>query len=112
MSPLLRIFASRAATPANIGKIFFPQSPCPSPTPLFQQLYQALGQIDRMTQESPDAYLSVDYNQEKVVQRSNSFTNVNVTAVESGNNRRQSYPFNVSMKPTKVDIRINNKLKS
>ncbi|XP_070490989.1 oxysterol-binding protein-related protein 8 isoform X3 [Chironomus tepperi] len=112
LSPLLRIFASRAATPATIGKTFFPQSPCPSPTPLFQQLYQALGQIERMTQESPDAYLSVDYNTEKIVQRSNSFTNVIENAVESGHNRRQSYPLNVSKIPTKVDIRINNKLKS
>ena len=66
-----------------------------------------------MTQESPDAYLSVDYNnKEKIVQRSNSFTNINQTSVETGNNRRQSYPCNVSMIPTKVDIRINNKLKS
>jgi len=112
LSPLLRVFVSRAATPANIGKVFFPQSPCPSPTPIFQQLYQALGQIDRMTQESPDVHLSVDYNKDKIVQRSSSFTNVNETAIEPRNNRRQSYPLNFPMVPTRVDIRINNKLKS
>jgi hypothetical protein len=65
-----------------------------------------------MTQESPDAHLSVDYyNKDKIVQRSNSFTNVNETAVEPRNNRRQSYPLNFPTVP-KVDIRINNKLKS
>lgn len=111
MSPLLRIFASRSATP--VGKIFFPSSPCPSPTPLFQQLYQAIGQIDRMTQESPEALLTISRDKEKVIQRSNSFTmKANENAIECVNNRRQSYPLNISMVPTKVDIRISKAKKS
>lgn len=93
--------------------MFFPHSPCPSPTPtpLFQQIYQALGQIDRLTQDSPEALLSIgDVEKEKkLLQRSNSFSSANETAVETGNNRRQSYPLNIALVPTKVDIRINNK---
>lgn len=66
-----------------------------------------------MTQESPEGLLSINDNEkEKVIQRSNSFSANETAVAETASNRRQSYPLNISLVPTKVDIRINNKRKS
>lgn len=86
LSPLLRYFPTRAAPPA--GKIFFPNSPCPSPTPVFQQLYMALAHFDRLPAEVVRSLLKP--GEGKVASRSNSFS---VNEEQSPSlPRRQSYP--------------------
>jgi hypothetical protein len=105
----LRVFSSSnhgagtAAASAASKKIFFPQSPCPSPTPVFQQLYMAISQFDRLVrQESPDIFTLMEKSPKM---RSNSMSNVIVggnnhniadNERELMNSRRQSYPISLS----------------
>lgn len=102
LSPFLRVFSPR---PSNSGipllaakKIFFPQSPCPSPTPVFQQLYMALANFDRLTQESPDATSTLFDFKSSPNKRSNSMSSVIAKAEESYeiNLRRQSFPLSLT----------------
>lgn len=101
LSPLLKFFPSRAGTPA--GKIFFPNSPCPSPTPLFQQLYLALAHFDRLTPEVKKLVANADTGIAKT-QRSSSFSSLALEELSPSVIRRQSCP---SGKP---NIRISNEL--
>lgn len=87
LSPLLKFFPSRAGTPA--GKIFFPNSPCPSPTPIFQQLYMALAQYERL----PPDVVGLLPDDEWVMQKSNSFSNIASEAQSPSTVRRRSYPL-------------------
>lgn len=116
---MLKLFPSNL-TPDRRSTIFFPNSPCPSPTPIFQQLYLALSHWDRLLAESPDllkqsSELDVNANANGL-QRSNSF-NHNIDSDKSGTkspvNRRRSYPVNLTVnrnmaKQTAIKIRILN----
>uniref|UniRef100_A0A336KJY0 Oxysterol-binding protein n=1 Tax=Culicoides sonorensis TaxID=179676 RepID=A0A336KJY0_CULSO len=93
----------------------YPNSPCPSPTPVFQHLYFALAQWERCLSESPD-YIKDLFNLSKDTDgrpRSNSMdsfyttitdpdnqqSNVSVTMRQSNTSRRQSTPASMpSMK--------------
>lgn len=100
----MRVFSNHGIGASSASKkIFFPQSPCPSPTPVFQQLYMALSHFDRLVrQESPDI-LKFMNEQMSPKMRSNSMSNVidrnnskNDNERELMNNRRQSYPMSLS----------------
>lgn len=110
-------------------KILFPNSPCPSPTPIFQQLYLALANWERLS-ESPDylKFSSHSYNddvkpemgKEKFV-RSNSVDSSNINNNQSLAKvvvpRRKSNPVEISRVSTNnemekqsiVQIRINSR---
>lgn len=89
LSPLLKLLPSRSSTPA--GKVFFPNSPCPSPTPFFQKIYMALAHLDRM---SPDLFRMMPRLDEgSPLQRSNSLSSVEKSGQSPTMNRRQSYPL-------------------
>lgn len=99
LSPLLNLlvpsssssYSSRASTPTvRKPQIFFPNSPCPSPTPLFQQLYMALAHFERM---SPDFLTLLKGNDlGKLVNRRNSLTNVSADEESPSACRRKSFP--------------------
>jgi hypothetical protein len=82
---LLKFLPSRAGTPA--GKIFFPNSPCPSPTPFFQRIYMALAHVEQF---SPELVKMIPKTDE--MQRRNSFTSVGSAQQSPESIRRQSYP--------------------
>jgi hypothetical protein len=89
LSPMLKFFSSRDASP--VGKIFFPNSPCPSPTPIFQQLYMALAHFERL---SPDMVkLMPKHDDRKLLQRSSSYDSLSNDEHSSETIRRQSYPL-------------------
>lgn len=89
LSPLLKFFPSRAGTPA--GKIFFPNSPCPSPTPLFQQLYLALAHFDRVSPDVKRLVSKKESGNEKM-QRSSSFSSLALEELSPSVLRRKSCP--------------------
>lgn len=97
-SPFLRVFSTRPNSIAMTGKkIYFPQSPCPSPTPVFQQLYMTLNQIERLTQSTDDGITSTVFNLKMSNQRRNSMSStvVNNDINERTNLRRKSYPLSL-----------------
>ena len=85
LSPVFKFFPSRSSTPG--GKVFFPNSPCPSPTPIFQQLYLALAHVDQMSPDTMRLLL-----QPHKIKRSNSYTSVSNEGQSPSASRRQSYP--------------------
>lgn len=96
--PFLRVFTPRPNNIVIAGKkIYFPQSPCPSPTPAFQQLYMALAHIERLTQESPENLTSTIFNDFTEKRRSSmsSTTLAKNDNNERTNMRRQSYPLSL-----------------
>lgn len=129
LSPLLKLLPINASfddTDGQIKKNIFPNSPCPSPTPIFQQLYLALANWDRLVSESPDSrclilqsdYTDCDSAKEKII-RSNSLASSvsnNGELIELPKIRRKSTPADIlrvqdekqkDVKPP-VQIRINN----
>lgn len=90
MSPLLKLMpSSRAGTPA--GKIFFPNSPCPSPTPFFQKIYMALSNFDRLSPEVVKLLPRVE--ETRPLPRRNSFASINSDSRSPSYARRLSYPL-------------------
>lgn len=120
---MLKLFPSNLTPDRRAGgsTVFFPNSPCPSPTPIFQQLYLALSHWDRLLAESPDLMLNepgaLDVNANGL-QRSNSYNHSidsDMIVTKSPVNRRRSYPANLTVhqnitKQTAIKIRILNDL--
>ncbi len=106
-------------------KSSFPYSPCPSPTPIFQQLYLALAKYERMFSDSPDPTMLAKNEKAEIVEESEtlqvrsrcnslSSTNNEMDSIKINNGRRGSSPAHLSiekigknLKPV-VKIRINN----
>lgn len=103
----------RASSVDSNHRLLFPNSPCPSPTPVFQHLYFALSQWERCLSESPDYIKEIFHlskNDGKPTDfrpRSNSMDSFYTTITDpehaststgslmrksSGNQRRQSTP--------------------
>lgn len=120
---MLKLFPSHLTPDRRAGgsTVFFPNSPCPSPTPIFQQLYLALSHWDRLLAESPDLSLNessaLDVNANGL-QRSNSYNHSidsDKIVINSPVNRRRSYPANLTVKrnvtkQSAIKIRILNDL--
>ena len=117
---MLKLFPSNFTPARRAGgsTVFFPNSPCPSPTPIFQQLYLALSHWDRLLAESPDLlkeHSALDVNVNGL-QRSNSFNHSidsDKIVTKSPINRRSSYPANLTVdrnmsKQTAIKIMILN----
>lgn len=131
LSPLLKFLSINTSNDESdvksSCKILFPNSPCPSPTPIFQQLYLALANWERLS-ESPDCSKLSSHSQnddvepemgkEKIV-RSNSVdsSNINQSLAKVVVPRRKSNPVEISRaatnnemeKQSTVQIRINSR---